>query len=165
VPYNITGNESCSDPDMSEIHTNSDHCLFPVYWYFRDPGVHNILALTNNQVSKDSKVILVNMYNSTVEPSMSVVAIPVISSIIGLCGIGAGMLTFYFWRVNESIETADFDFNSPEEQLEYKTFWERLRDSMLNAFSNSSDDVSHVSSVSSRSIQNPVTSIHYGSIS
>ena len=105
------------------------------------------------------------MYNSTVEPSMSVVAIPVISSIIGLCGIGAGMLTFYFWRVNESIETADFDFNSPEEQLEYKTFWERLRDSMLNAFSNSSDDVSHVSSVSSRSIQNPVTSIHYGSIS
>jgi len=165
VPYNITGNESCSDPDMSEIHTNSDHCLFPVYWYFRDPGVHNILALTSNQVSKDSKVILVNMYNSTVEPSMSVVAIPVISSIIGLCGIGAGMLTFYFWRVNESIETADFDFNSPEEQLEYKTFWERLRDSMLNAFSNSSDDVSHVSSVSSRSIQNPVTSIHYGSIS
>jgi len=165
VPYNTTGNESCSDPGMSEIHTNSEHCIFPVYWYFRDAGVHNILALTSNQVSKDSKVILVNMYNSTVEPSMSVVAIPVISSLFGLCGIGAGMLTFYFWRKNDSIETADFDFNSPEEQLEYKTFWERLRDSMLNAFSNSSDDVSHVSSVSSRSIQNPVTSIHYGSIS
>jgi len=165
VPYNVTGNETCDDPGMGQKVSKSDSCHFPIMWYFRDPGVHNVLAIVNNQVSLDSKVILVNMYNSTIEPPLSVVVIPVTCSLISVCGIAAGMFTFYLWRKNDAIETADFDFNSPEEQLEYKTFWERLRDSMLNAFSNSSDDVSHVSSVSSRSVQNPVTGIHYGSIS
>ena len=85
---------------------------------------------------------------------------------VGMFGIGFGVVTYYLLQRNVAVETADFDFNCPEEsQLEYKTFWERLRDSMMNAFSNSSDDVSHVSSVSSRSIQHPITSIHYGSIS
>jgi len=165
VPYNVSGNETCDDPGMGKKVSKGDSCHFPIMWYFRDPGVHNVLAIVSNQVSWDSKVILVNMYNSTIEPPLSVVVIPVTCSLISVCGIAAGMFTFYLWRKNDAIETADFDFNSPEEQLEYKTFWERLRDSMLNAFSNSSDDVSHVSSVSSRSIQNPVTGIHYGSIS
>ena len=69
-------------------------------------------------------------------------------------------------RNNTAVEEANFDFNdSADKQLEYKTFWERLRDSMMNAFGNQSDDISHVSSISSRSVQHPVTGIHYGSIS
>ena len=161
----MTGNETCDDKGMGKRVTKTDACHFPIQWYFRDAGVHNMFAIVSNQVSYDTKVILVNMYNSTIEPPLSVVVIPVTCSLISVCGIAAGIFSFYIWKRNESIETADFDFNAPEEQLEYKTFWERLRDSMLNAFSNSSDDVSHVSSVSSRSIQHPVTGIHYGSIS
>jgi len=162
VPYNMTGNETCSSDDIMIL--NGD-CSFPIIWYFRQPGFHNILAIVDNKVSKRSQLILTNMYNSTMTPPISVVVIPVASGLVGLLGIGFGVITFFYCRRKVAIETADFDFNSPEEQLEYKTFWERLRDSMMNAFSNSSDDVSHVSSVSSRSIQHPITSIHYGSIS
>ena len=99
--------------------------------------------------------------------NVSVVIVPISCTILGTLALFIGVVVYVFYRRNLAVETADFDFNSPEEtQLEYKTFWERLRDSMMNAFSNSSDDVSsHVSSVSSRSIQHPITSIHYGSIS
>ena len=165
MPYNITGKETCKDDGMTQLDTKMDRCFFPVFWYFREPGMHNLITIVQNEVSMESSLVLVNMYNSTVEPPLSVVIIPVTCSLISIFGIGFGFFTFFICRRNDAVETADFDFNSREEQLEIKTFWERLRDSMLNAFSNSSDDVSHVSSVSSRSIQNPITSIHYGSIS
>ena len=162
VPYNATGNETCGDYD---VVTLTDSCSYPVTWFFRESGNHDILAVVDNGVSHVVQVIYAEMYNATHSPPISVVAVPITCSLLGFFGIGMGVITFYYCRKKVAVETADFDFNSPEEQLEYKTFWERLRDSMINAFSNSSDDVSHVSSVSSRSIQHPITSIHYGSIS
>ena len=83
------------------------------------------------------------------------------------CSFFSGMMVLLVQhRNNTAVEEANFDFNdSADKQLEYKTFWERLRDSMMNAFGNQSDDISHVSSISSRSVQHPVTGIHYGSIS
>ena len=38
------------------------------------------------------------------------------------------------WRKNVQIEIADFDFNTPEEVLEYMTFWKRVTDSMMKTF-------------------------------
>ena len=53
-----------------------------------------------------------------------------------------------------SVETADFDFNQTaaeeDAELEYRTFWERLRDSMVSAVVSTGDSISHVSSSSSR---------------
>ncbi|CAB4063704.1 unnamed protein product [Lepeophtheirus salmonis] len=73
------------------------------------------------------------------------------------------------FRLRLAIETADFDFSIQDDHnLEYRTFWERLRDSMLNAFGNASDDVSHISSSNSSShggSVKPPVGIHYGSIS
>jgi len=162
VPYNSTGNETCGDYDAITL---TDSCSYPVTWFFRESGNHDILAIVDNGVSHAVQVIYADMYNATHSPPISVVVVPISCSLMGIFGMAAGLITFYYCRRKVAVETADFDFNSPEEQLEYKTFWERLRDSMINAFSNSSDDVSHVSSVSSRSIQHPITSIHYGSIS
>ena len=92
---------------------------------------------------------------------------PISGSLLGIFFVVLGSVMLYNFRRNVAIETADFDFNTTEKQLEYKTFWERLRDSMMNAFgSQNNDDISHVSSISSRSVQHPTTSgIHYGSIS
>ena len=89
--------------------------------------------------------------------------VPICSCLFAIVAIGSGIFVWLAFKRNLAVETADFDFSSPDEQLEYKTFWERLRDSMVNAFSSASDDVSHVSSVSSRSLQPPI-GIHYGSI-
>lgn len=165
VPYNMTGNETCPD---SEKFIMTSECSFPIYWYFRGHGMHNLMAIVENGVSNKTLMILANIYDTPVQPPISVVVVPITCTLIGLVAVSMGLATFYTYvaRKRVSVETADFDFNSPEEQLEYKTFWERLRDSMLNAFNKDNDDVSsHVSSVSSRSIQHPITSIHYGSIS
>ena len=163
VPYNATGNETCDNQGGKML---LDNCSFPVLWYFRDPGYHNLMTIVDNDISKEVRVFTINMYNSTHVPPIAIVALPISCSLLGIFFIGLGSVMLYNFRRNVAVETADFDFNSPEKQLEYKTFWERLRDSMMNAFgSQNSDDVSHVSSISSRSVQHPVTGIHYGSIS
>ena len=163
VPYNSTGNETCNDYGKMQL----DNCTFPVLWYFREPGYHNLMTIVNNEISKEVRVFTINMYNSTHVPPITIVALPISCSLLGIFFIGFGSVMLYNFRRNVAVETADFDFNSPEKQLEYKTFWERLRDSMMNAFGSQNDDDrgSHVSSISSRSVQHPVTSIHYGSIS
>ena len=97
---------------------------------------------------------------------------PIISSLIAVIACISGVFVFMTFKRNiRGRETADFDFTCPTErcdELEYKTFWERLRDAALNALSNAtsaSDAASHVSSVSShRSFQGPPVGIHYGSI-
>lgn len=160
-PYNVTGNESCASDSVAM----TDNCSFPVLWYFRDVGIFDILAIADNGISKKIMLIHINVYDVQHQTPLSIVVIPISCSLLAILAIGTGGMMVYAVKRNIAVETADFDFNSPEEQLEYKTFWERLRDSMMNAFGNSSDDVSHVSSVSSRSIQHPITSIHYGSIS
>ena len=101
------------------------------------------------------------------------IVIPIISSMIAVIACISGVFVFMTFKRNiRGRETADFDFTCPTErceELEYMTFWERLRTAALNALSNAtavSDSASHVSSVSShRSVQGPPVGIHYGSIS
>jgi len=165
TPYNVTGNETCDDHEgKMELGKN---CSFPVLWYFREPGYHNLLVVIDNEISKEVRVFTINMYNSTHVPPITIVAMPISCSLLGIFFVVLGSILLYNFKRNVAIETADFDFNTTEKQLEYKTFWERLRDSMMNAFgSQNNDDISHVSSISSRSVQHPTTSgIHYGSIS
>ena len=42
------------------------------------------------------------------------------------------------WRMMQ-FEIADFDFNTPEEVLEYMTFWKRVTDSMMKTFADKVD--------------------------
>ena len=111
----------------------------------------------------------INVYDVPSRTPVSLIVIPMCSGLIAVVACITGIFAFLTFKRNMTgLETADFDFScSParDEQLEYKTFWERLRDSMVNALSNShKDDESHVSSVSSRSVQGPPVGIHYGSI-
>ena len=104
---------------------------------------------------------------------ISLIVIPIMSSMIAVIACLSGVFVFMTFKRNiRGRETADFDFTCPTErceELEYMTFWERLRTAALNALSNAtavSDSASHVSSVSShRSVQGPPVGIHYGSIS
>jgi len=81
------------------------------------------------------------MYNSTHVPPITIVAMPISGSLLGIFFVVLGSVMLYNFRRNVAIETADFDFNTTEKQLEYKTFWERLRDSMMNAFGSQNNDV------------------------
>lgn len=170
--YNITGNETCSSPEIL-----LDECSFPIMWYFRTDGIFNVLLVVSNGLTVHRQIIHVNIYEVYPQVPVSFVLVPVFSTIVVVAFIIFGVYTFIRYQRNLAVEIADFDFNYREETLEYMTFWERLKESMVNAISSSSsgDTVSHVSSVSSRSgtgghhLHHPNIgvgggSIHYGSI-
>ena len=59
TPYNVTGNETCDDHEgKMELGKN---CSFPVLWYFREPGYHNLLVVIDNEISKEVRVFTINM--------------------------------------------------------------------------------------------------------
>ncbi len=120
-------------------------------------------------------MIHVNIYDVHKQTPIAFVVIPVCSALAAAVVVATGVFAFLSYKRNLSVEIADFDFNPAGEEddggdLEYRTFWERLRDSMVNTFVSTSDTISHVSSASSRSgagyqpNNNSGVNIHYGSI-
>lgn len=161
--YNITGNETCEAPQIMKRV-----CEFPILWYFRRSDTYNFLLIVNNDVSSHIEVVPVTVYDVAGQPQLSIVIIPVASSIVVVIMIISGIALHAHYRNRLAVEVADFDFGqADEEELQYKSFWERLRESFGNHFtSGGSDLVSEGSSVSGRrSVQLPgPAGIGYGSI-
>jgi len=161
--YNITGNETCSNPSLEK-----QFCEFPIIWYFRNSDTYNLLVVITNDVSSHIEVIPVTIYEVASQNPVSIVIIPIVSSIIVVVIIITGVALHAHYRNRLAVEVADFDFGqAEEEELQYKTFWERLRESFGAHFtSGGSDAQSEGSSVSGRrSVQMPgPAGIGYGSI-
>jgi len=160
--YNITGNETCEQPTLLK-----NMCEFPILWYFRQSDTYNILVVINNDVSSHIEVIPVTIYDVARQVPVSIVIIPVASSIFVVIMIITGIALHAHYRSRLAVEVADFDFGqADEEELQYKSFWERLRESFGNHFISGSDVQSEGSSVSGRrSVQMPgPVGIGYGSI-
>lgn len=168
VNYNKTGRENCES-----VSTVSSKCEFPVLWYFRNAGSTALIIVIDDGLTHIVKQVAVVVYDVPSRAPISLIVIPIMSSMIAVIACISGVFVFMTFKRNiRGRETADFDFTCPTErceELEYMTFWERLRTAALNALSNAtavSDSASHVSSVSShRSVQGPPVGIHYGSIS
>jgi len=161
--YNITGNETCDDPQIMKRT-----CEFPILWYFRTSDTYNFLIIIKNDVSTNISVVPVTIYDAATEAQYGLVLIPIASSIVVVVLIISGVALHAHYRNRLAVEVADFDFGqADEEELQYKSFWERLRESFSNHFtSGGSDLVSEGSSVSGRrSVQLPgPAGIGYGSI-
>jgi len=160
--YNITGNETCEQPTLLKAE-----CEFPILWYFRQSDTYNILVIINNDVSSHIEVIPVTIYDVARQVPVSIVIIPVASSIVVVVMIITGIALHAHYRNRLAVEVADFDFGqADDEELQYKSFWERLRESFGNHFTSGSDVQSEGSSVSGRrSVQMPgPVGIGYGSI-
>jgi len=161
--YNITGNEKCDDPSLMK-----SACEFPILWYFQQSDTYNILVVITNDVSSHIEVIPVTIYDVASQSPVSIVIIPVVSSIIVVIIIITGVATGTHYRNRLAVEVADFDFGQADEELQYKTFWERLRESFGAHFTSSASDSQSEggSSVSGRrSVQMPgPVGIGYGSI-
>ena len=126
--YNITGNETCEDPAIMK-----NTCEFPILWYFQHSDTYNLLVIINNDVSSHIEVIPVTIYDVASQSPVSIVIIPVVSSIIVVIIIVTGVALHAHYRNRLAVEVADFDFGqADEEELQYKTFWERLRESFGN---------------------------------
>ena len=83
VPYNVTGNETCESHGAGKMPL-SDNCSFPVVWYFRDPGYHNLMTIVDNKISKEVRVFTINMFNATHTMPISVVVAPALSSFFAI---------------------------------------------------------------------------------
>jgi len=128
--YNITGNETCEDPQYLKAE-----CDFSIIWYLRYSDTYNILVEISNDVSSHIQVIPVTVYDVAHTLPVSIVVIPVASSIVVIMIIMSGIALYAHYKKRLAIEIADFDFGTAEdEELQFKTFWERLRESFGNAF-------------------------------
>jgi len=168
VSYNKTGSEICQT-----VSVVAGKCEFPILWYFRNSGSTALIIVVDDGLNHIVKQVAVVVYDVPSRAPISLIVIPIMSSMIAVIACISGVFVFMTFKRNiRGRETADFDFACPTErceELEYMTFWERLRTAALNALSNATainDSASHVSSVSShRSVQGPPVGIHYGSIS
>lgn len=125
--YNVTGNETCYR------YTSLDACNFPINRYLSG-SKYTVLVIIRNEVSKVVQPVAVTFYEVTTQPQLSVIVVPVAFSLVAVVLIVFGIAYYIQNRSRFVIEVADFNFGQQYSDLEYKTFRERLRDSIVNAF-------------------------------
>ncbi|KAL1517028.1 hypothetical protein ABEB36_000848 [Hypothenemus hampei] len=124
--YNVTGNETCSD------YRYLEQCDFPIQRYFIDQ--HTVIIIIKNDVSKQITSVAVTVYKVKHQPQLSIIVVPVAFSLAAVVTIVFGVAYYLQNRSRFIIEVADFDFGPKYADMEYKTFKDRLKDSITNAF-------------------------------
>lgn len=121
--YNITGNETCNVRWVT-----LETCNFPITHY--EPAqTYTIVLLLRNQVSQMTKQVTVNFYQATKQSQLSVIVVPVAFTLAAVFLVVFGVASF----VRFAVEVADFNFGETQSvDMEYKTFRERLYESVNN---------------------------------
>lgn len=132
--YNATGNETCLNERII-----SD-CQLAVLHYFRLSDTYTVLIIIGNEVSKKVSPVVVNVYQVTKHPQLSVIVVPVACISIAFVLIVFGVAYYIQSQRRYVIEVADFDFVQAS-GMEYKTFMERLRDSVSATINRTQDYV------------------------
>lgn len=111
-----------------------DDCSFNVTHYFRSSGKHNVSLRVTNDVSSFHDRLEVQVVDFNVQPSITFVVIPVVCSIMAILIVVFGIAIHLQHRKRFTVEVADFDFSARDDSLIVKTFWERLRESIVTGF-------------------------------
>ncbi|KAK5642172.1 hypothetical protein RI129_008339 [Pyrocoelia pectoralis] len=128
--YNVTGNETCDVPPPD----SSDRCEFPIRRYFPKQQKYTVVIVIYNDVAKIVSPVTVTVYEEAKQAQLSVIVVPVASSLVAVVLIVFGVAYYVQNRSRFVVEVADFNFGNQCSDLEYKTFRERLYDSISNAF-------------------------------
>ncbi|KAJ3616421.1 hypothetical protein MTP99_003113 [Tenebrio molitor] len=126
--YNITGNETCF------FSHELEKCEFTIQRYFVESIEHTVIIIIQNEVSKVVTPVAVTVYKVKKQAQLSVIVVPVASSLVAVVLIVFGVAYYFQNRSRFVVEVADFNFGQNYSDMEYKTFKERLRDSIANAF-------------------------------
>ncbi|XP_050301039.1 uncharacterized protein LOC126739409 isoform X1 [Anthonomus grandis grandis] len=124
--YNVTGNETC------ERYIDLDKCDFPIKRYFNTRKT--IVIIIKNDVSIKVTSVAVTVYKVKQQAQLSVIVVPVAFSLVAVVTIVFGVAYYLQNRSRFIVEVADFDFGQQYADMEYKTFKDRLKDSIINAF-------------------------------
>lgn len=119
----------------SYIFTDQKKCSFHVKWYFRTAGTYNLWIRVTNDVSTLYQNVKITVIDFQIQPSLTFVVIPVVSSIMAIFIIVFGIAMHVQQRRRGfTVEVADFDFSARDDSdLLVKTFFERLRDSLVSS--------------------------------
>lgn len=131
--YNVTGNEVCEEEHLIK------NCSFNIHHLFTRYNEYTVVVFLSNSVSQVIKPIAVNIYEVTKHPQLSVIIVPVVSSIVAVIIIIFGVALHVQSKRSYTVEVADFDFANQSSDMEYKSFGERLRESVSNLFMKSND--------------------------
>ena len=87
------GNETCEQPTLLK-----SECEFPIIWYLRNSDTYNILVIINNEVSSHIEVVPVTVYDVASQSPLSIVIIPVVSSMVVVIIIVTGVALHAHYR-------------------------------------------------------------------
>lgn len=126
--HNITKNDTCPGNWMQ-----SDRCNFQFTRYFYSAEQRSVLVFLKNHVSEHVGQVGLQFYENIPKSQLSVIIVP-----IGFCLLAVILVVFgvaYYIQNRERfiVEVADFNFgdtSSLDEDMEYKTFQQRLLDSL-----------------------------------
>ncbi|KAG4065197.1 hypothetical protein HA402_007594 [Bradysia odoriphaga] len=136
--YNITGNETC------EKWLPTDVASFPITHLF--PKTHTIIIIIRNPVVKMNKEVKVNIYEATKQSQLSVIVVPVVFCLVAMILVVFGVAYYMQNRRRFAVEVADFNFGETASiDMEYKTFRQRLVDSVRELFGRRGDHGSNSS--------------------
>ncbi|XP_026276701.1 uncharacterized protein LOC113205333 isoform X2 [Frankliniella occidentalis] len=126
--YNVTGNETCMHEEIFET------CQFNVSRFFSYVN-YTVIVIVSNDVSKVVYPVSVMFYKVQKHAQLSVIVVPVGCTLLAVIMIVFGVAYYVQRKKRFTVEVADFDFGQGYDQdMEYKTFRERLRESVVNSF-------------------------------
>lgn len=127
--YNITQNETC----RNYWQVSEDMCKFRyTSWVFHKEQ-QSLVVFMKNRISEQIVQVGLQIYENQPKSQLSVIVVP-----IGFCLLAVILVVFgvaYYIQNRERfiVEVADFNFgdtNSLDDDMEYKTFQQRLLDSL-----------------------------------
>lgn len=131
--HNLTQNETCTNTWL----TNDDRCSFKFTSWLIFKEQRSLVVFLKNRISEQVIQVGLQIYENQPKSQLSVIVVP-----IGFCLVAVIMVVFgvaYYIQNRERfiVETADFNFgetSSMDDDMEYKTFQQRLLDSMRASF-------------------------------
>lgn len=143
--YTLRGNESCPT-----AWTDMDTCEFNIDHYDHTHKSYKLLVLVRNRVTQLTREIMVNVYKASKQSQLSVIVVPIAFCLVAVFLVVFGIAYYMQNRSRFAVEVADFNFSETvSEDMEYKTFRQRLYEDIRALLGRRAPDVSDTTSESS----------------
>lgn len=86
--YNMTGNETCSEWNHTDV------CDFPFSHLFLDVQPHTVLLVIKNQVTVQRKIAAINIYDEKKQSQLSVFVVPVLFILVAIISVIFGVAKY-----------------------------------------------------------------------
>lgn len=125
APYNLSGNETCAN--WNQLSS----CSFTLRRWFAESKA--ILFFIKNPIAISVNQVTINFYETKKQSQLSVIVVPVSFSLIAVILIVFGVSYYIQSRNRFDVEVADFNFGETQSvDMEYKTFQQRLFESLCD---------------------------------